>query len=128
MIESMFDFDFDFSDFALNAGDLLDAVGVLVILAGAVISTLVVLVMMFKYKSVHDTYRSYRYNLARSILIGLEFLVAGDIVRTVAGDLTFRSVTVLGIIVVIRLLLGIQFETEIEGRWPWKRGKSSSSV
>jgi uncharacterized membrane protein len=121
----MFD-NFDFAEFALNAGTALDFVGVIVILGGALISTLAVLVTMFKYKSVHHTYRMYRYNLARSILIGLEFLVAGDIIRTVAGDLTFNSVLVLGLIVIIRLLLGIQFETEIEGRWPWKRGKNST--
>lgn len=115
---------FNFEDFALNAGTALDAIGVLLILAGVLASTAVVLVTVFKYKSVHDTYRSYRYNLARSILIGLEFLVAGDIIRTVAGDLTFNSVILLGLIVIIRSMLGVQFEMEIEGRWPWKRGKS----
>lgn len=115
---------FNFQDFALNAGTVLDFVGVIFILAGAIVSTLVVLVTVFKYRSVHDTYRSYRYNLARSILIGLEFLVAGDIIRTVAGDLSFNSVILLGLIVVIRSMLGIQFEMEIEGRWPWKRGKA----
>lgn len=117
---------FDFTEFALNAGTVLDFVGIAVILGGALISTLAVLVTIFKYKSVHHTYRTYRYNLARSILVGLEFLVAGDIIRTVAGDLTLNGVLVLGLIVIIRLLLGIQFETEIEGRWPWKRGKSST--
>lgn len=116
--------DFNFHDFALTAGTVLDFVGVLFILAGAIVSTLVVLVTVFKYRSVHDTYRSYRYNLARSILVGLEFLVAGDIIRTVAGDLTFNSVILLGLIVIIRSMLGIQFEMEIEGRWPWKRGKA----
>lgn len=118
--------DFSFNQFAQNAGTTLDAAGILVILIGILMSTGVVIAMMFKYQSVHDAYRSYRYNLARSILIGLEFLVAGDIIRTVAGELTFNSVIVLGLIVVIRSMLGIQFEMEIEGRWPWKRGKGGS--
>lgn len=118
--------DYDFKEFALDAGAFLDAIGVLVILAGVIIATLAALITIYRYKSVHDVYKNYRYNLARAILVGLEFLVAGDIVRTVAGDLTFNSVIVLGVVVVIRLLLGIQFETEIEGRWPWKRGKSST--
>lgn len=116
--------DFDFKDFALTAGTALDAVGVIFILAGILVSTIAVIVTVFKYKSVHHTYRSYRYSLARSILIGLEFLVAGDIIRTVAGELTFNSVILLGLIVIIRSMLGIQFEMEIEGQWPWKRGKS----
>jgi uncharacterized membrane protein len=115
---------FNFQDFALSAGTALDFVGVIFIIAGAIVSTVTVVVTVFRYRSVHDTYRSYRYNLARSILIGLEFLVAGDIIRTVAGDLTFNSVILLGLIVVIRSMLGIQFEMEIEGRWPWKRGKA----
>lgn len=115
---------FDFHEFALNAGTILDAGGVAFILGGVLISTIVALVTVFKFKHVHNTYRSYRYNLARSILIGLELLVAGDIIRTVAGELTLNSVLLLGMIVIIRSMLGIQFEMEIEGRWPWKRGKS----
>lgn len=116
--------DFNFQDFALTAGTVLDFAGVIFILAGVVMSTLVVLVTVFRSRSVHDIYRGYRYNLARSILVGLELLVAGDIIRTVAGDLTFDSVILLGLIVIIRSMLGIQFEMEIEGRWPWKRGKA----
>lgn len=115
---------FNFHEFALNAGTILDAVGVAFILGGVLVSTIVALVTVFKFKSAHNTYRSYRYNLARSILIGLELLVAGDIIRTVAGELTLNSVLLLGMIVIIRSMLGIQFEMEIEGRWPWKRGKS----
>jgi uncharacterized membrane protein len=120
----MFGTDFDFSAFAQGAGEFLDAAGVLFILGGVLVSTAVVLVMMFRYKSVHATYSSFRYNLARSIIIGLEFLIAGDIVRTVAGDLSLRSVLILGLIILIRTFLGVQFEVEIEGRWPWQRGKS----
>lgn len=120
----MFGTSFDFSEFAQSTADFLDALGVLFILGGVLVSMAVVLVMMFKYRSVHDTYSSFRYNLARSILIGLEFLIAGDIVRTVAGDLSLRGVLVLGLIILIRTFLGLQFEVEIEGRWPWKRGKS----
>lgn len=118
--------DFDFTGFAQTAGTALDAVGVVLILAGVVVSTAAVLVQAFRLGNVHNVYRTYRYNLARSILVGLEFLVAGDIIRTVAGDLSFNNVIVLGMVVVIRSMLGIQFEMEIDGRWPWKRGKSGS--
>lgn len=113
----------DFSSFAQEAGRLLDAVGVVVILGGVIVSTLAITVTAFKRAGVHNLYRTYRQNLGRSILIGLEFLVAGDIIRSVAGNLSLDSVLILAIIVVIRSLLGIEFEMEIDGRWPWQRSK-----
>jgi len=117
---------FDFTSFAQTAGKLLDAAGVIVILAGALFSTLAIIVAAFKRKSIHDLYLMYRHNLARSILIGLEFLVAGDIIRSVAGNLSIDSVVILAVIVVIRSLLGIEFEMEIEGRWPWQRARKKT--
>lgn len=117
----------DFVSFVQSAGKLLDAVGVVVILAGVLLSTITVLVTIFRSKSIHNVYRSYRQNLARSILIGLEFLVAGDIIRSVAGNLSIDSIVILAIIVVIRSLLGVEFEMEIEGRWPWQRAKEKQA-
>jgi uncharacterized membrane protein len=114
---------FDFTSFAQTAGKLLDAAGVVVIVGGALLATIAIIVMALKQRTIHDLYRTYRHNLARSILIGLEFLVAGDIIRSVAGTLSFDSVIILAIIVVIRSLLGVEFEMEIEGRWPWQRSK-----
>lgn len=117
----------DFSTFAQTAGKLLDAVGVVVILAGVLVSTIAAVVTIARSKSVHNLYLSYRHNLARSILIGLEFLVAGDIIRSVAGNLDLDSVIILAVIVVIRSLLGVEFEMEIEGRWPWQRASRKSN-
>lgn len=117
----------DFSSFAQVAGHLLDAVGVIVILGGVVLSTAAAVITVFKNMGVHAVYRLYRQNLGRSILIGLEFLVAGDIIRSVGGNLSLDSVLILAIIVVIRSLLGVEFEMEIEGRWPWQRGKEKSA-
>ena len=69
----------------------------------------------------HDVaYRDCRQSLGRAILLGLEFLVAGDIIRTVAIAPTFTSVGVLGIIVLIRTFLSATLTVEIEGRWPWQ--------
>lgn len=117
----------DFSSFAQEAGKFLDATGVVIILAGVLLSTIAMLVMVVRHKhNVHALYSSYRHNLGRSILIGLEFLVAGDIIRSVAGNLDLDSVVILAIIVVIRSLLGVQFDMEIEGRWPWQRNKPKS--
>ena|SRR5579872_1299364 len=66
-------------------------------------------------------YESYKHQMGRSLLLGLEFLVAGDVVRTVALDLTLLNVAVLGLLVLIRTFLSWSLAVEIEGRWPWQR-------
>lgn len=116
----------EIASFAQDAGKLLDAMGVVVILGGTVISTLAIFVTLFRRKGIHQLYRNYRHNLARSILIGLEFLVAGDIIRSVAGNLSLDSVAILAVIVIIRSLLGMEFEMEIEGHWPWQRSQKKA--
>jgi uncharacterized membrane protein len=65
-------------------------------------------------------YESYKHQMGRSLLLGLEFLVAGDVVRTVALEPTLYNVAVLGLLVLIRTFLGWSLTVEIEGRWPWQ--------
>ena len=66
-------------------------------------------------------YQRYRQDLGRAILLGLEVLVAADIVRTVAFTPTLDSVIVLAMIVAIRTFLSWSLALELEGRWPWQR-------
>jgi len=66
-------------------------------------------------------YERYKHQIGRALLLGLEILVAADIVRTVALDPTLESVAVLGILVLIRTFLTWSLVVEIEGRWPWQR-------
>ena len=94
--------------------------GVVVILAGAAIATAAFLVQLAS-TTFAEAYAGYRRHLGQAILLGLELLVAGDIINTVAVDPTFRSVGVLGLIVLIRTFLSFSLEVEIEGRWPWQR-------
>jgi uncharacterized membrane protein len=68
-----------------------------------------------------DAYRTVRTVFGRSILLGLEFLVAADIIRTVAVQPSLQNVAVLGLIVLIRTFLSFSLEVEIDGRWPWRR-------
>jgi uncharacterized membrane protein len=75
-----------------------------------------------------EIYESYRRQLSQGILLGLEFLVAADIIGTVAVEPTFRSVGVLGLIVAIRTFLSFTLEVEIAGRWPWYPPVSSPSA
>lgn len=66
-------------------------------------------------------YRRYRHDLGRAILLGLEVLVAADIVRTVAFTPTMDSVLVLAMIVAIRTFLSWSLALELDGHWPWQR-------
>src|SRR6266545_599095 len=66
-------------------------------------------------------YQRYRQDLGRAILLGLEVLVAADIVRTVAFTPTMDSLIVLAMIVAIRTFLSWSLALELEGRWPWQR-------
>ena len=73
-----------------------------------------------------QTYRDLRADLGRAILLGLEFLVAADIIGTVAVEPGFRSLGVLALIVAIRTFLSFTLELEISGRWPWQHGGAGS--
>ncbi|HEY5813682.1 MAG TPA: DUF1622 domain-containing protein, partial [Terrimicrobiaceae bacterium] len=76
---------------------------------------------LLQKKADHQSpYGLYRQDMGRAILLGLEFLVAGDIIRTVVVDPTFDNVLVLGLIVIIRTFLSITLQLEIEGKWPWQ--------
>jgi uncharacterized membrane protein len=68
-------------------------------------------------------YEQLRRNLGRSILLGLEILIIGDIVRTIIVEPTLESVGVLAAIVLIRIVLSFSLEVEIDGVWPWRRNK-----
>lgn len=70
----------------------------------------------------------FRSSLGRSILLGLEFLVAADIINTVAVEPTMESLLVLAGIVLIRTFLSFSLEVEIEGRWPWQKGAGGSAT
>ena len=69
-------------------------------------------------------FQELRLRMGRGILLGLEILIAADIITTVAVDLTFEGVGVLGLIVAIRTFLSFSLEMELTGRWPWQSGPS----
>jgi uncharacterized membrane protein len=71
-----------------------------------------------------NAYRQLRRRLGQVILLGLEVLIVGDIVRTIIVDTTLRSVAVLGMIVIIRIVLSFSLEVEIDGVWPWNRWRT----
>ncbi len=104
-----------------------DVAAVAVIILGIVIATGHYIFRLLRKQSGIETFRSYRHALARTLLLSLEFLVAADIVRTVAIDEpSFESIGVLGLIILVRTFLGWALEVEINGRWPWRTFNSDS--
>lgn len=112
-----------FSQVIEFVGRGVDAAGVLVIVVGIVVATVRFLAQTRRADDTSTTFKSYRQGLGRALLLGLEVLVAADIIRTVAVSPTFQSVGVLAGIVVIRTFLSWSLEVELEGRWPWQGGK-----
>jgi uncharacterized membrane protein len=103
-----------------NIGKAMDAAGVAAIVIGALAATLSAAGALLR-RQPGSTYETYRRRLGRSILLGLELLVAADIIRSVAIDPTFDSVGVLAVIVLIRTFLSFSLSLEITGRWPWQK-------
>lgn len=101
-----------------DVAKVIDAAGVAVIIVGFLIATAQYADRVLKRAA--DAYRGYRQGIGRSILLGLELLVAADIIRTVAISPSFRGVGVLAIIVAVRTFLSFTLEVELTGRWPWQ--------
>jgi uncharacterized membrane protein len=95
--------------------------GVAVLVFGAILSAIVFPLRLARGAAFHDAYHGFRADLARGILLGLELLVIGDIILTVAVEATIERVVVLGGIVLIRTFLSFSLEVEVNGRWPWQR-------
>jgi uncharacterized membrane protein len=108
-----------------TTGKVIDAVGVAVIVGGALIALAATIVRL--RGSEGGAYDAFRRQLGRSILLGLEFLVAADIIRTVAVTPTAQSVAVLAGIVAIRTFLSFSLQVEMTGSWPWQRPAAQAS-
>lgn len=112
------------SEFIETVGKSMDAVGVAVIAIGALISVVGAATRLGKSVEI---YRPLRRQLGASILLGLEFLVAADIIRTVAVTPELRSVLVLGAIVLIRTFLSYSLQLEVTGYWPWQSAQARAT-
>ncbi len=112
-----------FTDAMDTVGRTVDAVGVATIVIGVLVAA-GMSARGPRDMPAGDRYRVFRQRLGRAILLGLELLVAADIIRTVAVTPTFTSAGVLGIIVAIRTFLSVSLEVELEGRLPWQPKKT----
>lgn len=104
----------------------LEFFGVGVILVGVVIATVLYGRDLFSIGS-REAYERYRANLGRGILLGLEVLIGADIIATIISPLTWESVGLLGMIVLIRTFLSFSLEAEIDGQWPWTKNSVPAS-
>jgi len=112
---------------------VVEAVGATIMVVGGLVALLGYVAAAARPADRAGAYQKLRRNLGRVILLGLEVLIVGDIVRTIVVDPTVESVVVLGLIVVIRIVLSFSLEVEIDGSWPWnrwraERGPGSTSV
>lgn len=105
--------------------EVVETVGLVIDGAGVLAIVVALMVACVRYvaagRSQPDGYRRFRQDLGRGILLGLELLVAADIIRTVAVTPTLEGVLVLGVIVLIRTFLSTTLQVELEGRWPWQQ-------
>lgn len=105
----------------------LEFFGVAVIIIGVAVATLIYLKDVFFIPG-ENAYTRYRANLGRGILLGLEILIGADIIATIISPLTWESVGLLGLIILIRTFLSFSLEAEIDGEWPWKRRRRERSA
>jgi uncharacterized membrane protein len=101
-----------------------EAVGVAIMVLGGLGALIAAAVAVSKPESRGGAYTQLRRNLGRAILLGLEVLIIGDIVRTIVVDPTLESVGVLGLIVLIRIVLSFSLEIEMDGTTPWSRWRT----
>jgi uncharacterized membrane protein len=111
----------DFESLAYVAVQVVEGIGVAILVVGVLAVLAVATVRVIRGNGLEPVYREARVILGRVLLLGIEVLVAGDIIRTVAIELTLTGVAELGGIVLIRTFLSWSIELETEGRWPWQQ-------
>lgn len=114
----------DFQELADRFGEVIELVGVGVIALGIAVALATYARSWLPAWRDEHRFTRVRQSIGRTILLGLEILVAGDIIRTVAIDPDFTAVGVLAAIVLIRTFLSFTLELEITGAWPWKQRSS----
>jgi uncharacterized membrane protein len=120
--------DSDFQNAIDAISKVIDAAGVLVVVVGLLVATGVFVLALRARPERALAYRVYRQQVGRAILLGLEFLVAADIIRTVAVAPSFRGVGVLAVVVAVRTFLSFALDVELNGHWPWQSPRSAAKA
>jgi uncharacterized membrane protein len=114
----------EFKQVVEGTGLVIEGAGVLVIVVGLVVAS--ARFVWLGLRGEGSAYQQFRQDLGRGILLGLEFLVAGDIIRTVAVDPNLQNVLVLAVIVLVRTFLSMSLQVELEGRWPGQKADEAN--
>lgn len=115
-----------FMSFMYYAALSMEALGVAVICVGVATTTGLFLYRSWMHRSADMFYHSYRRGMGKAILLGLELLVAGDIILTATHNFNLQHVALLGLLVVIRTFLSFSLEIELNGHLPWRRPREAS--
>ncbi|WP_020210946.1 DUF1622 domain-containing protein [Gilvimarinus chinensis] len=113
--------------FAEWGAAIIEVIGIFIIVAFSIYTLVYGVIDTVRKRDRNEIYARVRRQLGRGILLGLELLVAADIIHTVAVELTFTTVGVLAIIVLIRTFLSFTLDVELTGRWPWQSAKAAKS-
>jgi uncharacterized membrane protein len=99
----------------------IESIAIGIIVLGTIITTFSFIWRVIQEGTLENCYRRFRSDFGKAVLLGLEFLIASEIVGTVAIGPTFQDLGVLALLVVIRTFLSFALELEISGRWPWQK-------
>ncbi len=114
----------DLKSYIIIITKIVEFIGILTIFLGALYSLIRFLIFIPKKKA--GNFTNLRQSLGKSILLGLEILIAADIMSTVVLDPTIESVSILGLVVLIRTFLSMSLQVELEGKFPWQSTKSKA--
>jgi len=106
-------------EIARVVSELIEILAVIVIAVAVVVSMLGGLIVRFRSDGA-AAFKTFKRYIARGLLIGLDLLIAADIIKTVTLELTLENVVILGLLVLIRTFLSWSLELEVDGRWPWQ--------
>ncbi|MFC6161168.1 DUF1622 domain-containing protein [Kribbella sp. NPDC058693] len=115
----------DFQSVFADVARVIEGSGVVIMAVG-----LAAVLVRYAYDVIRKgagSYTQLRVDLGRVILLGLEILIVGDIIRTIIVETSLESVLVLGLIVIIRVVLSFALEVEISGSWPWQQRRGDQS-
>jgi len=106
-------------EIARMVSEWIEILAVMVIGVAVVASMLSGLIVRFRSDGT-AAFKTFKRYIARGLLIGLDLLIAADIIKTVTLEATLENVVILGLLVLIRTFLSWSLELEIDGRWPWQ--------
>ncbi len=109
-----------------TVAEIFDLLGVAILVVGTGVATLLFFSSLIKTAQPVPAIKRFKVHIGRAMLLGLEVLIAADIVKTVALEPTIDNMAALGLLVIVRTFLSWTLALEIEGHWPWQANKKKA--